>query len=259
MHRPMSDATKPPRYHLLDEIRGAAILFMIFYHGVFLLGDIFGSAAAWKLLRSLMPVAPYFSSVFVLLCGICSRFSRSNWKRGLRVAGAALLVTLATLALTLFGINEVITFGVLHLMAVAILLFCLLEKPLDKIPSPVQIIFFGALFLASVIPLYNDKPGFGIGPYLLRFPRTDFLPLYMLGFPSRTLTSADYFPLIPWLFLFFAGTALGVYGKAGKFPRFFERSRVPPLQWIGRHSLWIYLAHQPVMFGVAALWYAIVK
>ena len=248
-----------PRYHLLDEIRGFSVIFMVAYHGIFLLADVFGSAAAWRLLRALMPIAPWFSGVFILLCGICSRFSRSNKKRGLKVAGAALLVTLATLALTLFGIDEVITFGVLHFMAAAILLFCLLEKPLDKIPPPMRILLFGALFFASVIPLYSGKNGFGIGPHILRFPQTDFLPLYMLGFPSRALSSADYFPLIPWLFLFLAGTALGVYGRAGRFPRFFGRSSAPPLQWIGRHSLWIYLAHQPVLFGAAMVWQAAVK
>ena len=233
---PENAITKPPRYILLDELRGVAIVLMVVYHAFFSLGYVFGSGTGRRLFDFMGPVQPFIAGTFILLCGVCCRFSRSNLRRGLKLAGAAALVTLATLAMTLFGVDEVIWFGVLHFLACAVLLFALMQRLLDKVSPVVQIIAFAALFLAFTV----WRP----------FPRTDFFPLYALGFPSAALRSADYFPLIPWLFLFLAGTAIGNYGKQGRFPGWMEKSRVPALAWLGRHSLLIYLLHQPVLFGV---------
>jgi len=132
----------------------------------------------------------------------------------------------------------VIWFGVLHFLACAVLLFTPLQKwrLLDKIPPAAQLIAFAALFVLFT--------------YWRPFPKTDFFLLYALGFPSSSINSADYFPLIPWLFLFLAGTALGLYAKQGRFPSWCVKSRVPTLAWLGRHSLPIYLLHQPVLLGL---------
>jgi len=247
------DATRP-RYVLLDELRGLAVIAMVVYHALFLLADVFGSPAGRALLYRAMPVQPFIAGTFILICGICCRLSHSNLKRGLRLLGLALLLTLSTYLLTFFGINEVILFGVLHFLAVAVLLFCLLEKPLAKVPPLPQILLFAALFLATAHPLYNGPSGIGFGPWFLPFPRTDLLPLFFLGFPSRALGSADYIPLIPWLFLFLAGTAIGTYARQGRFPAFFTKPRCAPLRWTGRHALVIYLLHQPVMFVLVTIY-----
>ncbi len=252
----MSEQTSRPRYYLLDELRGIAIILMVIFHAFVLLADVFYTETGRALYFGMRPVQPFIAGTFILICGICCRFSRSNGKRGLRLLGAALLVTLATWATTLFGLDMVITFGVLHFLAVAVLLFTLLDRPLERLPL-LQIIVFTALFVASVGPYYAQRPGFGAGDRALHFPETALFPLYVLGFPSGSLYSADYFPLIPWLFLFFAGTALGIYGRAGRFPAWFAKSRIPPLQWLGRHSLLIYLLHQPVLMGLMALVFAI--
>jgi len=236
---PDSTKLKPPRYAVIDELRGLAILLMVAYHAFFSLGYVFGSPAGRRLFDWMGPVQPFIAGTFLLLCGLCCRFSRSNLKRGLKLAGAAALVTLATLAMMLFGVDEVIWFGVLHFLACAVLLFALIQKLPDKAPPVAQILVFAALFFA-----WRFVPA---------LPRTSFFPLYALGFPSATLRSADYFPLLPWLFLFLAGTAIGIYGKQGRFPAWMEPSRVPPLAWLGRHSLLIYLLHQPALFGLFTL------
>jgi len=238
---------KPPRYALLDELRGVAIVLMVAYHALYSLAFVFGSRQGRALFNAMGPVQPFIAGTFILLCGLSCRFSRSNLKRGLRLAGAAAIVTLATLLMTLFGVDEVIWFGVLHFLACAVLLFAMAPKAigaiapqkvklLEKIPPAAQVIAFAALFVLFAC----WRP----------FPRTDFFLLYALGFPSSTLRSADYFPLIPWLFLFLAGTALGLYAKQGRFPRWCEKSRVPALAWLGRHSLLLYLLHQPVLLGL---------
>ena len=54
---------------------------------------------------------------------------------------------------------------------------------------------------------------------------------------------------LPWLFLFWAGYFLhGVVGRARMEP--LRRSVCPALGWMGRHSLLLYLLHQPVIYGV---------
>ncbi|MCL2107147.1 MAG: DUF1624 domain-containing protein [Oscillospiraceae bacterium] len=239
-----------PRYPLLDELRGLAILFMVIYHGLYLLAYVFKTPSGRMLLAYARPAQPFIAGTFFLICGICCRFSRSNGRRGLRLLGVALLVTLCTWGLTLFGFDELIRFGVLHFLAAAILLFALAQKPLAKAPPLPQFLLFALLFLVTAGPVYGGPAGIGLGRFLLPFPPTDFFPLFLLGFPSDTLVSADYFPLLPWLFLFFAGTALGAYGQRGRFPAFFMKSHSRALQWLGRHSLPIYLAHQPLLFAI---------
>ena len=77
-----------------------------------------------------------------------------------------------------------------------------------------------------------------------------------LGFPGPGFYSTDYFSLIPWLFLFWAGFYL--YKVVGR-PRMepLRRSICPPLGWIGRHSLVIYMLHQPVLYGLLMVWNAL--
>ena len=221
------------RYLILDELRGLAVAAMVIYHALFLQGEVFGNAAVRAWLDAAQPVQPFIAGTFILVCGICCWLSRSNVKRGLRIGGFALALTLGTFLITFIGIDMIILFGVLHFLAAAILLFCLLRKPLDHVPPWVQAPVFLALFFVT---------------RHLALPYTDSLALFLLGFPTTAWFSADYFPLIPWLFLFLAGTAIGVWGKQGRFPAWFDQPRCAPLRWAGRHALWIYLAHQPVMY-----------
>ena len=68
--------------------------------------------------------------------------------------------------------------------------------------------------------------------------------------PVDWFYSTDYFALLPWLFLFWAGYYLhnGVWA-ADAWNRL-RRSVCPALGWMGRHSLLLYLLHQPVIYGV---------
>jgi len=223
------------RYFLLDELRGLAVITMVLYHALFLLGNVFGSTAMQEWFIRARPVQPFIAGTFILICGICCRLSRSNVKRGLKLTGFAMGLTLGTYLITFIGIDEIIIFGVLHFLAAAILLFRLLDKPLAKVPPLLQVVAFTILFfIVRLLPL----------------PRTDSLALFILGFPSWAWQSADYFPLIPWLFLFFAGTAIGIYAKQGRFPAWFDKPRCRPLRWAGRQAIWIYLAHQPAMYAL---------
>jgi len=212
---------------------------MVIFHALFLLGVVFGYTTAQRGLWLALPAQPFIAGTFILVCGICCRLSRSNLKRGLRIGLFAIGLTLGTLLITLIGIDQVILFGVLHFLAVTILLFCLLRNLLDKIPPLVQLSVFTALFFIT---------------WFVSLPSTNSLALFILGFQSTVWFSADYFPLIPWLFLFLAGTSIGIWAEQGHFPVWFEKPRCAPLRWAGRHAIWIYLAHQPVLYAGVMLW-----
>ena len=79
----------------------------------------------------------------------------------------------------------------------------------------------------------------------------NYLTAYF-GFYPVSFYSSDYFPLLPWLFLFWAGYYLHpLVGRKRMEP--LRQSVCPPLGWLGRHSLVLYLLHQPVIFGVLTL------
>ena len=90
------------------------------------------------------------------------------------------------------------------------------------------------------------------GLVLCQLPRwlyaTDLLAV--VGFPSPSFWSTDYFPLLPWFFLFCAGYFL--WSLLDKSPRAkaLLRPGLRPLSFLGRHSLVIYLIHQPALMAV---------
>ena len=74
---------------------------------------------------------------------------------------------------------------------------------------------------------------------------TGFFIFWLSGMPWTNI----HFALLPWLFLFWAGYFLyGIVGRQRMEP--LRRSVCPALGWMGRHSLLLYLLHQPVIYGV---------
>lgn len=75
------------------------------------------------------------------------------------------------------------------------------------------------------------------------------------GFTCRNFFSTDYFSLIPWWFLFRAGVCLNrllqAAGNAFDHPAF--HLELPVLNLMGRHSLLIYMLHQPVLYVLVSL------
>ena len=97
-------------------------------------------------------------------------------------------------------------------------------------------------------------------PYILEYQYVDYsfaygMPqfLFPLGIVYKGFHSADYYPLIPWFFLFMAGTFAGRFLVGDKTPAFMKNTRVRPLAFLGRHTLVIYLVHVPVLMGIYKL------
>ena len=127
-----------------------------------------------------------------------------------------------------------------------------LRRVLYRIPPSVGTVLFFLLFLLC----YGIPNGF-IGMFsfpLLRLPETlyQFKWLSIVGFRSNDFFSADYFPFLPWIFLYLFGYQLWRYLEQKQLDRFLYR-RIPVLDFFGRHSLIIYMAHQPLLYGVCYL------
>ena len=238
------------RIHLMDELRGFAVVCMVFYHAFYTLSFLLGWQWCKDLLNFFLPAEPWFAGLFIFLSGIASNLSRSNLKRGLKLLAVALVVSAVTI---LVVPSEPIYFGILHLLSISMILVGLTKKWLDKIPVWIGLAVCAAGILFTMY-LYRGFLGFGSIP-LIHLPRSWYTTdwLMPLGIYSSSFFSSDYFPIFPWLFVFLGGTLFGRFASQGKFPAFSYRSRIPPLAFLGRHALVVYVLHQPVIYGIGLL------
>jgi uncharacterized membrane protein len=144
--------------------------------------------------------------------------------------------------------DEAIYFGILHCLAASMLIYAALKYPLSRTPAWCGFV----ICLLLIIFTWNVVHGYvGVNPFTLDLPRGLYetgLPLDPIGFMSPSFRSADYFPLLPYLFVFLAGSFAGRW--AGGLPQSAKSVHIPFLAAVGRHSLIIYLLHQPVMIGI---------
>jgi uncharacterized membrane protein len=245
-----AQAQKHPRYHLLDTLRGLALIFMMLFHLFFDLTYLFG-------VRLPFFVSPFKDiwqivncALFIVLSGFCVSLGKKRLRRALLVFLAGAAVTLATF---LFMPSSVVLFGILTMLGSAMLLMIPLRRGMTRIP-----IFLG-LFLSLFLFLVTYKMQGGylslFGYRLLTLPDflyANYFTAY-LGFPPLFFASGDYFPLFPWIFLFFVGFFLyRIFEKYGLF-HYLVGKDVPLINFCGRHSLWLYIAHQPIIFGTLTL------
>lgn len=226
------------RIELIDLARGLALVAMAIYHFAWDL-EFFGYAApgmtadgGWRLF------ARAIASSFLFLAGVSLVLAHGRairwegfWRRFAMVAGAALAISVATYVALPSGF---IFFGILHQIAFASLaglLFVGLPWPVTLVAS------------ALVIAL----------PSLLRVDAFDHWLLWWTGLSPAVPRSNDFVPVFPWFGAVLAGIAAGRLAvDAGLVARM--RAVVPgrwsvPFQTAGRHSLAVYLVHQPVLLG----------
>ena len=151
---------------------------------------------------------------------------------------------------TLVTPEEPIRFGVLTFLGTAALLTVPLRPLLARIPPRLGLILSFSLFLLAR-DVNHGYLGFAWVP-LLRLPRGLYSNLATagLGFPAPAFASSDYFALLPWLFLFWTGFYL--YRLRPEIPALPD-IRLPGLSVISRHSLLLYLLHQPVLYAALVL------
>lgn len=237
---------KRERIHFIDFLRGVAILFMVFNHVIFDLRFMFHYDWARELYSNYGDLGYVASVTFIVLAGVSSRLTRSNSARGARLLVVAFFFTVATLIVVP---QFPIYFGILHMLAVCMLVYSVLEKYLEKVPK----LAGAAVSLLLFVLLLNLPKGYLGFEGLFTINVTDFLyhgELYMLGFPAKDFIVSDYWPIFPWIFLFLAGTFIGGYAKEDRLPQWTKKNFCPPLAFLGRHSLIIYIVHQPIIYVI---------
>ena len=244
------------RIHFVDELRGLDILLMVVFHAAYVAGWIFEWEWGRRFFLFFKPVEPFFSGIFIFICGISCRLSRSNLKRGLMIGACALLISLT---LWFFMPDQMIWFSILHFLSAAVLLFALFRPLLDRI-SALPGLIACALLLLLTWHMPVQKGGFFGIPGLFEWHTPSWIAacpwLYPLGLGKGT--GADYFPLLPWFFCLLAGSFAGRWAETERLPAWMYKRRAPFFTWVGKHTLPIYLFHQPVAYALFALAAAVI-
>ncbi|MDD4850838.1 MAG: heparan-alpha-glucosaminide N-acetyltransferase domain-containing protein [Gemmiger sp.] len=245
----------PRRLWQLDALRGAALIHMLAYHALYDWVYVFGHQSSWYDISAPGPHIwqQYICWSFLLISGYSVALSKKPLKNGLVTGACALLLTVVTVVALP---QERILFGILHLNACALLLTVLLRPLLERLPPAAGLAGAAVLFFVT-----NQLPagylGFE-GLHLFTLPAGLYRAnWFWLGLPDLTrFYSADYFPLIPWLFLFWCGYF--AYRCLPHRPPTTTAPKAPallhPLCAVGSRTLLVYMLHQPVIYGV--LWLA---
>jgi len=222
------------RDHSLDLTRGVAILMMIVFHLIYDLNEFgftdipltgYWLTTFWRYLIVFL----FLSSVGIsLVLAYGQKFNIVKFSKRMALLGlAALVVSLGTY---LMFPNAWVYFGILHLIWAS----CLIAVPFVRAPNT-------SLLIGVVI--------LGLGYFNL--PDLSFLRvLFSNNLPSA---SVDFYPLFPWLSLVFVGIYLGHNPWHKRIITF----RSPFIQYLGQHSLLIYLLHQVLLFGLVATIYTL--
>lgn len=237
------------RYEKLDALRGITFISMFIYHALWDVNYIFGYRTAWY---SGLPGFIWQQSIcitFIALSGFCLRLGSHGVRRGILVSLAGAAVTAFT---WYFVPDDLILFGVLTLIGASMLIQTAFRRSAEKFPSGLGFVLFLFLFIV----LRHINLGYiGIWPYTMKLP--GFLysntATAFLGFPPADFYSTDYFSLLPWFCLFAAGFYLCGMLRGRKAMKSLEKCNLPFLKWIGRHSLLLYLLHQPVIYVLLSL------
>ena len=224
----------------LDALRGLAIVAMIAYHLCFDL-RYFG-VTHWDFEHDLrwLTARTLILSSFLLIAGISAVLAQrqaSPFRHWLRhvgiIAGAALLVSAGS---WLMFPRSFIWFGVLHAIALSLLL----ARPLTGRPVVAALVGIAVIVAGST---YANAA-------------FDNRMLGWIGFMTAKPVTEDYVPLFPWTGVLLLGVAAGHALVRTRFAALAPLARLPAaLRFLGRHSLIVYLLHQPLLLGL--LWLAV--
>lgn len=231
----------------LDVARGLTVLAMILFHFTF---DLVNFTTWGKQINLYLPHAYWtvlpmsIGASFLGIMGIsaCLRLVQDRERVAIRLVRRGVQLFCLGLGIsfvTNFVVATPIYFGILHCMGASLLLLTLfLNSPKWALRAGLTAIAAGTVLLQFTVSF----------PYLL-----------WLGLMPGSDAGWDYYPLLPWVGFVLVGFWLGHKIANGLEPASRWCARIPGAKWaawLGRHSLLIYLAHQPLLLGIILLWRA---
>ena len=235
---------KTSRYPVIDCIRGCAIIAMIAYHFGFDLNmqgyisqDI-NHNSSWQVARSLILGTFLFVAGFSMALATNQNI-KQRLIRLVRIAACAVLVSIGSYFM--FP-DSWIFFGVLHFVLVGSLI-CWLVMPYQKLllMLAMSLLTLGIFYQSSV---FNH-------PLLQWLGMMTFKPI-----------TEDYVPLLPWLGVMMIGARMGQWALTKSKLWLFDykpSSILFPVQWLGQHSLIVYMLHQPILLGALGIFGMVFK
>ena len=228
----MSKNLEQDRIQAIDFVKGIDIIFMVLFNYSITL-DYFNLIIIPSnyLYRYILPVS--IASVFIFISGVSAYVSYQKQKenvtrkyliRGMKLLFYAILITLFTYV---FVRRNTIFFGILHFFAVTSFLMPIFIKY-----NKLNLIGGLSLILSGVF---------------LQQQTFRFSYLLWLGFVPENFSTFDYFPIIPWMGVILLGVYYGRYivEKTEKIK--FNSNFSNIFKFLGKHSLTVYLIHQPLL------------
>lgn len=239
------------RYLLIDGIRGFAITNMVIFHFLYDIYIIYGKNSGWYTLPHIHIWQQAICWTFIFISGFVWQLGmNNNFRRGIffNICGTAIsLITWRMIP------TQAIWFGILNFMGCAVLLTIPLHNIMRKIPPAI-----GSLFNFMIFILFkNIQRGYlGIGEItLFTLPKVLYNIKFLIpfGLPYPGFKSSDYFPIFPWIFLFFTGYYFYLIFEKHDLWKKAAYINIPMLSRFGGKTIWIYLVHQPICMVVCTL------
>ncbi|MFW3147015.1 MAG: heparan-alpha-glucosaminide N-acetyltransferase [Thermoplasmatota archaeon] len=241
--------SKYARFWEVDFIRGLAIIGMVLTHIILDLERVGNMDVGID--------SPYYDlfldmgrMIFVFLCGISLSLSYSRWRalnwtdkkiinallrRGAQLFFLGILITLLS---AIFFPHYIIYFGILHLIGLSVIFSYpfLKNLKLNLFAAPLSIIL-------------------GFWLHTIHVP---FYYLFWIGLTPEGYQSVDFLPLFPAFGVVLLGAYLGrvLYPDYSRRFKIKDMTDITMVRWIskaGRHTLFIYLLHQPVLLALIFL------
>ena len=239
------------RYLLIDGIRGFAITNMVIFHFLYDVYIIYEKSSSWYSQPHIHLWQQAICWTFIFVSGFVWRLGmKNNFRRGFFFNICGITISLITWCMIP---TEAIWFGILNFMGCAVLLTIPLHNIMRKLPSTIGMILS---FMAFILSKNIHKGYLGVGEMkLLTLPKAlySFKVLTPFGFPYPGFRSSDYFPIFPWIFLFFTGYYFYLIFEKHDLWKKIAYTKIPILSKFGGKTIWIYLIHQPICMALCTL------
>lgn len=245
-----------------DILRGFCLISMIGFHTCFDIQGLFGWAIPWFSGVFQDVWRAQIAWIFLLLAGLMCSYTTHPLKR---TGSYALCAAIIWIISSSDIVGMPISYGIIFCMTLSSFLVFVINK-LVGFPRGIMWVSLFCILFILCLPVQQGYVGLMFSQKLsftCAIPSSWYTRPFSaaLGFPPTTFSSWDYYPLIPFSFLFFAGASLGDIAREHIEPSGLEswlcaHKDVFPiriLNYLGKHSLVVYMLHQPILLGLLTL------